>query len=177
MKTKIFTPAALLLSIVLIGTACRSSRNTGGTYPGGGSTSGKSYPGDPNPTNLPPGQAKKIYGDKSAKKYAPGQRKKHIYPLIINRTPDIIIGRSSDGRNFYRNPDGYYYWEGQDARFYLDEKHIGNISYDKNQYNDWKARGNGNGQSNNTAKSKGNGNEKGNGNGNGNGKAKGKGKN
>lgn len=26
--------------------------------------------------NLPPGQAKKIYGDKSAKKYAPGQRKK-----------------------------------------------------------------------------------------------------
>lgn len=27
--------------------------------------------------SLPPGQAKKIYGDKSAKKYAPGQRKKH----------------------------------------------------------------------------------------------------
>lgn len=27
--------------------------------------------------NLPPGQAKKVYGDKSAKKYAPGQRKKN----------------------------------------------------------------------------------------------------
>ena len=26
--------------------------------------------------NLPPGQAKKVYGDKSAKQYAPGQRKK-----------------------------------------------------------------------------------------------------
>ncbi|WP_300671355.1 hypothetical protein [Soonwooa sp.] len=26
--------------------------------------------------NLPPGQAKKIYGDKSAKRYAPGQQKK-----------------------------------------------------------------------------------------------------
>lgn len=26
---------------------------------------------------LPPGQAKKINGDKSAKKYAPGQQKKH----------------------------------------------------------------------------------------------------
>ena len=26
--------------------------------------------------HLPPGKAKKIYGDKSAKRYAPGQRKK-----------------------------------------------------------------------------------------------------
>ena len=28
------------------------------------------------PQSLPPGQAKKIYGDKSAKAYAPGQQKK-----------------------------------------------------------------------------------------------------
>ena len=30
-----------------------------------------------NPNDLPPGQAKKIYGTKSAKPFAPGQRKKH----------------------------------------------------------------------------------------------------
>lgn len=180
MKTKIFTPTALLLTIIMIASACRSSRNTGSTYPGGGSTSGKSYPvyGDPNPNNLPPGQAKKIYGDKSAKKYAPGQRKKHVYPLIIVRTPDIVIGRSSEGRNYYLHPDGYYYWEGNDSRFYLDEKYLGKISYDKNQYNEWKGKG----QSNDNAQSKGNGhgngkgNGNGNGHGNGNGKAKGKGK-
>jgi hypothetical protein len=179
MRTNVFTPAALLLFVVLMISACRSSKNTGG------STSGKSYPvyRDPNPTNLPPGQAKKIYGDKSAKKYAPGQRKKQIYPLIIVRTPDIIIGRSSDGRNYYRNADGFYYWEGPDSRFYLDEKHLTGISYNKDQYSDWKAKGNGNGNAqahNSNAKSKENGNGKeGNGNGNGgngNGKAKGKSK-
>jgi hypothetical protein len=181
MKTKIFTPTALLLSIVMITSACRSSRNTGGSYPGGGSTSGKSYPvfGDPNPNNLPPGQAKKIYGDKSAKKYAPGQRKKQIYPLIIIRTPDIVIGRASDGRNYYLHPDGYYYWEGPDSKFYLDEKYIGKVSYDKNQYNDWKSHGNGNAQSSSNSKGKGNSNGNGNGNGNshgnsGNGKGKSK---
>ncbi len=30
-----------------------------------------------NHNSLPPGQHKKIHGDKSAKKYAPGQQKKH----------------------------------------------------------------------------------------------------
>lgn len=173
MKTSVFTPAVLLITVVLAVTACRSSRNTGSKYPDG-NTSGKSYPGyDPNPQNLPPGQAKKIYGDKSAKRYAPGQRKKQMYPLIIGRTPDIIIGRA-DGRNFYRNPDGLYYWEGGDGRFYLDEKHLGNISYNKNEYDAWKGRGNGNTQPQSTAKSKGKGN--GNGNGGGNGKGKGKSK-
>ena len=179
MKTNVFTPTVLLLTVMLAVTACRSSRNTGSKYPDG-NTSGRSYPGgvyDPNPNNLPPGQAKKIYGDKSAKRYAPGQRKKHMYPLIITRTPDIIIGRA-DGRNYYRNADGLYYWEGGDGRFYLDEKHLGNISYNKNEYDSWKNRGNGNGQSHSTAKSKGNGNghgkDKDKGHGGGNGKSKGK---
>lgn len=175
MKTNVFTPAVLFLTVILAVTACRSSRNTGSKYPDG-NTSGRSYPGyDPNPNNLPPGQAKKLYGDKSAKKYAPGQRKKQRYPLIIARTPDIIIGRA-DGRNYYRNADGFYYWQGGDGRFYLDEKHMGNISYDKNQYNAWKSRGNGNDQSQSAAKSKGNGNGKGNGKGNGNAGGNGKGK-
>ncbi|HVI44555.1 MAG TPA: hypothetical protein VM802_06785 [Chitinophaga sp.] len=32
-----------------------------------------------NPHGLPPGQAKKIYGTKSAKPFAPGQQKKYNY--------------------------------------------------------------------------------------------------
>lgn len=32
-----------------------------------------------NTRNMPPGQAKKLYGAKSAKAFAPGQRKKHGY--------------------------------------------------------------------------------------------------
>jgi hypothetical protein len=165
MKNNVITPAVLIICVVLAGTACRSSKNTGGQ------TTGKSYPvyKDPNPTNLPPGQAKKIYGDKSARKYAPGQRKKYTYPLIIVRTPGIIITRHSDGRNFYRNADGIYYWEGPDARFYIDEKHLKDVAYDQQQYDDWKNKGNrsqnasSNGNSN-KAKPKGNGKSKGKGN-------------
>lgn len=33
--------------------------------------------------NLPPGQEKKIYGDKSAKAYAPGQRKKANGNIVL----------------------------------------------------------------------------------------------
>ena len=172
MKTNVFTSAVLIICVVLAGTACRSSKNTGG-----GQTTGKSYPvyRDPNPTNLPPGQAKKIYGDKSAKKYAPGQRKKYSYPLIIVRTPDIIITRHNDGRHFYRNSDGLYYWEGADGRFYIDEKHLQDVAHDKKQYDEWKNKGN-NGNKSNGSQNSSNGNsKKPASNGNGNGKSKGKG--
>jgi hypothetical protein len=144
MKANVFTPTVLFIALILVLSSCRSSRNTGG------STSGKSYPvyNDPNPSNLPPGQAKKIYGDKSAKKYAPGQRKKQAYPLIIVRTPDIVINRHADGRYYYRNAAGYYYWQGVDSRFYLDEAHLAHISYGQGQYDDWKGKGNANSNSN-----------------------------
>src|SRR5688572_8628445 len=102
---------------------------------------------DPNPENLPPGQAKKRYGGKSARPYAPGQRKKQgyrttdrtdrtyrnspndvyknrTYPLIINRTNDMIIERDGNGRLYYRHPDGVIYWKGNDERFYLDERYL-----------------------------------------------------
>ncbi|HYF30029.1 MAG TPA: hypothetical protein VD993_02815 [Chitinophagaceae bacterium] len=173
MKTNVITPAVLILSFILIGTACRSSKNTGG-HP-----TGKSYPvpNDPNPNNLPPGQAKKIYGDKSAKKYAPGQRKKQTYPLIITRTPDIIITRHTDGRNYYRNADGLYYWEGPDARFYLDDMHLPDIAYNKSEYDDWKNKGNksNNGNNGNSANKGSSGNADKKPESKGNGKAKGKG--
>jgi hypothetical protein len=70
-------------------------------------------------------------------------------PLIIIRTPDIIIGRYSDGRNYYRNQDGFMYWEGRDNRYYLDEQYIDRIEYNDNEYNDWRARGDRNYQSGN----------------------------
>ena len=38
-----------------------------------------------NTRNMPPGQAKKIYGSKSAKAYAPGQRKKAGRDYVENR--------------------------------------------------------------------------------------------
>lgn len=134
-----------LFSILIIVVSCSTSRpTTGRQYP-------RSYPPDypvyrdPYPSGLPPGQAKKVYGSRSARPYAPGQRKKYgsyrRYPLIIIRTPDIIIGRYNDGRYYYRNPEGYMYWKGYDDRFYLDEKHLNNNGYNNDEYNDWKYKG------------------------------------
>lgn len=91
----------------------------------------------------PPGQVKKIYGDRSARDYAHGRdrhygyRTNGYYPLIIIRTPDIIIRQAGDGRYFYQNRDGYYYWRGRDDRYYLDERYLAELRYDRNEYQRW----------------------------------------
>lgn len=140
-----------LFSIFVLVLSCRTSRPVyEERYPPGEYPSyPPSYPPpiySPGPNNLPPGQAKKIYGSRSARPYAPGQRKKYgytyrRYPLIVIRTPDIIIGRYNDGRYYYRNPDGLMYWRGYDDRFYLDEKYLDDMNYDQSEYDDWKYKG------------------------------------
>ena len=137
-----------LFSILIIAVSCHSSRPVyEGRYP---PREYPSYPPPPppiyypNPQSLPPGQAKKVYGSRSARPYAPGQRKKyayHRYPLVVIRTPDIIIRRYNDGRYYYRNPEGYMYWKGYDDRFYLDEQYLNDNGYHENEYNDWKYKG------------------------------------
>lgn len=154
MKMIKFLQAVSLLGVLFIMVGCRSSKPTGRTYPRGNPTDPypdyprRDYPvyrgSDPNPGNLPPGQAKKVYGGKSAKVYAPGQRKKYAYrryPLIIRRTPEIVIRRADDGRYYFRNEAGLTYWSGYDDRLYLDQKHIKDMEYDQNEYDDWKVKG------------------------------------
>ena len=139
--TKILQAVSLLL-ILVIAISCRNSR----------STTGREYPRNPptetvtktstvivNDGNLPPGQAKKIYGGQSAKAYAPGQRKK--YPLVIVYTTGIVIRRYSDGRYYYRNTAGYVYWKGDDGRYYIDEKHLKDVEYEDGEYDEWKFQG------------------------------------
>lgn len=68
MKTRFITQVVMLmLLVVVVGTACRSSRPTRRPHTKVIVVERKS---------LPPGQAKKIYGTKSAKVFAPGQQKK-----------------------------------------------------------------------------------------------------
>ena len=147
MKTTKVLQAISLLLILVIAVGCRSSR----------STSGKQYPRTTptetptntttvivdNSNNLPPGQAKKVYGSQSAKAYAPGQQKKYAghYPLVIVYSPAIVIKQHSDGRYFYKNTAGYTYWKGHDGRYYIDEKHLTGMKYEAKDYDDWKSRG------------------------------------
>jgi len=87
-------------------------------------------------SHLPPGQAKKIYGEKSAKDFAPGQQKKrggYALIVVINTGMKVTI---MDGRRCYRNDDEVIYWEGIDGRFYVDERFIPE-HYDKKEYDEW----------------------------------------
>src|SRR5688572_15528717 len=145
MKTTKFLQAASLVLILIIAISCRSNRSTsGGQYPRNTSpqseTSTNTYPVvQSNGGNLPPGQAKKIYGGQSAKAYAPGQRKKHV--LVIVYTHGIVISRHGDGRYYHINNEGYTYWKGNDGRYYLDEIHLKEIEYEDGEYDDWKFKG------------------------------------
>ena len=147
MKTTNFLKALSLLLILVIAVSCRNSRSTTGRqYPRSTPTETptKTYP----PVyaeggNLPPGQAKKVYGGQSAKAYAPGQRKKYAnrYPLVIVYSPAIVIKKHSDGRYYYVNTAGYTYWKGHDGRYYIDEKHLKGMKYEVSDYDDWKSKG------------------------------------
>jgi hypothetical protein len=59
-------PAVLFIAATVSATGCKSTAHTRTTKSTTVNSSG----------SLPPGQAKKINGDQSAKKYAPGQQKK-----------------------------------------------------------------------------------------------------
>lgn len=65
MKTRIIT-SVVFLAILSLGLAsCKTTK----IY--------RRYPSRTSTGHLPPGQEKKLHDDQSAKKYAPGQRKKH----------------------------------------------------------------------------------------------------
>ena len=152
MKTTKVLRAVGLLLILVMAVSCRSNRSTTGRqYPRSSPTETptKSTTVYVDGANLPPGQAKKVYGSQSAKAYAPGQRKKYAkrYPLVIVYTPGIVIRQYNDGRYYYTNTAGYTYWKGYDGRYYLDEKHLKGMEYQASEYDDWKFKG----QKNNTA--------------------------
>ncbi len=60
------------------------------------------------------------------------------FSLILGRGSGIHPDRYPDGSYYYRNPQGYIYWQGPDNRFYLDQSYLGKVHYNKREYNDWK---------------------------------------
>ena len=141
MKLSNFTQAVILMLLIAFAASCGTSHPTS-RYPDRRDYPDR-YPHDERPTHrLPPGHAKKVYGNRSAKTHAPGQRKKYGYrSLVIVRRPGMDIRRSRDGRYYYTNVDGFYYWKGYDDRLYLDERYLSQIEYDRYAYEDWRARG------------------------------------
>ena len=57
--------------------------------------------------------------------------------LIISGGPGFIISHYSDGRFYYRSPQGYIYWRGYDKRYYLDRQYYNRGYNNHYQYNEW----------------------------------------
>lgn len=139
MISKTFTQAALFLLAAAIAASCSTTRNT--SYPPPRNNGPVVIADQRN--DLPPGHSKRVYRDRSARNHAPGHTKRYgysqrgYYPLIIIRTPHIVIGRFNDGRYYHRNRDGFIYWMGPDRRFYLDDRYLSDIDYDEREYRDW----------------------------------------
>lgn len=82
----------------------------------------------PDVNNLPPGQAQKVYGQRSARVFAPGQRKK-MQPPYGYRPPAVIVisdnlaSMSRNGEMYYDNEYGYRYWRNCDSKYYLDARY------------------------------------------------------
>ena len=154
MKLSTFTQAVILMLVIAFAASCGSSRSTP-RYPDGREYPGERYPNDrrypdrypgdnTESHRLPPGHQKKVYGHKSARAHAPGQRKKYgyrSYPLVIRRSPGMNISGTRDGKFYYRNADGFYYWQGYDNKLYLDERHLSQIEYDQYSYEEWRSKG------------------------------------
>jgi hypothetical protein len=154
MKLSTFTQAVIFMLIIAFAASCGTSQSTP-RYPGGKEYPGERYPNDRGyperyprddreARRLPPGHAKKVYGDRSARTHAPGQRKKYgygSYPLVLRRSPGMNLNRDGNGRYYYRNADGFYYRQGYDGRLYLDERYLSQIQYDQYAYEDWRSQG------------------------------------
>jgi hypothetical protein len=80
---------------------------------------------DPYPGNLPPGQAKKVYGDRSARNHAPGHCKKTVVrrPVAVIIIDDRYARQDRYGAWYYDDKDNYRYWKRPDGRYYLDERY------------------------------------------------------
>jgi hypothetical protein len=82
----------------------------------------------PGTGDMPPGQAKKVYGQKSAKVFAPGQRKKMdrndgYRPPPVIYISDELARTNRNGELYYDNEYGYRYWKFCDGKYYLDSKY------------------------------------------------------
>lgn len=70
--------------------------------------------------------------------YPPPPPPRTSVSLIISPYPGIVVNRWSDGRYYYRAPNGYMYWRGPGGRYYLDRRYMQRSYHYHNQYNDWR---------------------------------------
>jgi hypothetical protein len=139
MKIILYSTFAIMALAIM---SCSSSRQYPPSYPNDRQQQPRVIIVNDDGRNLPSGQAKKIYGKKCAKYYAPGWCKHHnkryrYRPTVIISIPFNLATRSN-GRYFYDDDMGYRYWKGNDndERFYLDNQYNNDACYCNLGYDD-----------------------------------------
>src|SRR4051812_26133796 len=60
------------------------------------------------------------------------------FSLIINPYQGFPVSRYRDGRYYYRNPQGYVYWRGNDNRYYMDRSNVNKGYRSHHDYDEWR---------------------------------------
>ncbi len=58
--------------------------------------------------------------------------------LVVSPYPGFTMKQTNDGRYFHTSNRGLIYWKGYDNRFYLDSRDIRNVSYTRQDYEEWR---------------------------------------
>jgi hypothetical protein len=119
-----------LLAVGFLASCARTSNPGRSPYPR--DDNGVYYPDN---RGLPPGQAKKVYGQRSAKVFAPGQQRRRQPPYGYKPPLVIIISDryAYQGRNgewYHDNEYGYRYCRNRDGKYYLDTQYNQQYRYE-----------------------------------------------
>lgn len=58
--------------------------------------------------------------------------------LVVSPYPGFTMKQTNDGRFYHTSTRGYIYWKGYDNRFYIDSRDIKNVSYTRQDYEEWR---------------------------------------
>ena len=72
---------------------------------------------------------------------APAVTAKRWAPLVVVAPPAEAVKQYTDGRRYMKSKDGYFYWEGYDHRWYMEENDLKKVSYTDAEYIDWTTKG------------------------------------
>jgi hypothetical protein len=72
---------------------------------------------------------------------APAAIEKPRVPLVLTSFSGNAIKHYTDGRKYIKSKEGYFYWEGYDTRWYMEENDLKKVNYTDEEYIDWTTKG------------------------------------
>jgi hypothetical protein len=58
--------------------------------------------------------------------------------LVVSPYAGFVMRQTANGRFYHTSNRGFTYWKGADNRFYIDSRDIRNVSYTRDEYDEWR---------------------------------------